>query len=120
MNDGIVDTERLSHERGVRYLHCMAPRGEIVSLINKCLWDEVVLGAVKGCRLAVIDLDCVGAIHWPNRPIDLHGGTYLIIRKRVFVRRAHVHYPKTVSRPTDKRPDVMSTYFKRVNNPCIW
>ena len=84
MNNGVVDTERLSHERRVRYLHRMFPRGEAVSLVQKCLWDEVILGTVKGGGFAIVNLDRIGTIPWPNCPVDLHGGTCMIVRE-VFV-----------------------------------
>ena len=100
MNNGIVNTERLSRERRVRYLHCMSPRNETVSLVQKCLRNKVFLRPVKGDGCAAVDLNRVGTIPRSNRPIYLHGGTYLIVRVDIGESRVSITLKPTVGQLT--------------------
>ena len=86
VDNGVVYTKRLPCERRVRYIQRMCPRGETIILIQKCLQNDVSFGAVQGNGVAVIDLNCVDTVHWPNSPIYLHIRTCSTIRERAIVR----------------------------------
>lgn len=50
----------------------MWPGNETIVLIQKCLGAEGIFGAVEGNGNAIIDLNCIGAVVWPNRTINFH------------------------------------------------
>lgn len=55
-------------------------RNEVVVLVQKCLRNEGILGAIEDDRTAAVNLNCVITAQWSDRPIYLYRGTYFIIR----------------------------------------
>ena len=76
---------------------------------------EGILGAVEGNGIATVDLNCVGTVVGPNRSIDFHVRTCLVIRQRVLAKHVYtITLKPSVSQLTHK--PVRKPHLKRINH----
>jgi hypothetical protein len=82
----------------------MCPRSETTALVQKRLWVEGILGAVEGNGRPVVNLNRVGAVVRPDRPVDFDVGTCLVIRERVLAKCVRIITLKPSVNPLTHEP----------------